>query len=920
MYADKQNSEGQITRVFFEIDNALQDWCHTPENVLLFDTKFGTNRYGLKLGLFCTVATSGQTIILAACLLQHEDEESFIWAFELVMDLLRKPPVAFFTDGDVSIEAAIKALSAPGACLHGVKHFLCIFHLFKNFYEKVHPSFRGDKDGWREAAKLFWSLAKETDVSSQGTFDEDFDTFESYVLTNMHVLENSEPRQKCVRFLTSLRSRKEKWAYRFCMASFTAGVHSTARAESKNAKVKRLLTASSLLTRVATQLVEDNTACRTAQETSDLLRLLQDVANLGVTPPMVAAVQANITPYAYALLCAQGVQAVYYNAQKVQDASAGSSTDGAAAACEDCDAQWLVRRVRAEANDSPELRIDNDGNAHFSYEDDHGLTDSMPERTTTTRTCSCQFPSCFGLPCRHMLRVYFQLNMNAVDMNTISSKWHVKNRAQVEMATSALRMLPKPSAQAYGRTSSGHHTTLSPEDRQTSFMHEVHALRDLSRKGDAICGFLRQRMRNVLSEAQAFMLAHAQAAPTPANSSGVYWTPPPAHGGAGIPVQIAVEAVPDNFHSTGFFPYATATPVPGPMPPSAQARRPRAQSTAAPARNTTQGPASATAAVGRSTTGAQPGRISPTGSANARVPAQVPAASARASAQPLAAASAREARSTSATSVADAADLQPTGAPPGSQRATTPLPTAARAQGVSAPPVAPTGAEEREDPAAPLQPDMQATHVRVSRASYAARSLLEQGDANAWHVRSHLKATLQRQFGNTLSSLTESYRNHLLLRMLRVGGFGGPQTLSLLPTTRLKQMVLEDTVAPEDGEQPTGTGEYTFPYQDNNATQPLGGSRNIVIDAQACEHGFSPAASATSAAASATGETRGVQRRPASNSWPGAKLDRKGPPTFPNPALSRNRTNNRKRPASGPMASPGGGRGKRKATTPGHGR
>ena len=914
MYADKQNSEGQITRVFFEIDNALQDWCHTPENVLLFDTKFGTNRYGLKLGLFCTVATSGQTIILAACLLQHEDEESFVWAFELVMDLLRKPPVAFFTDGDISIEAAIKVLSAPGACLHGVKHLLCIFHLFKNFYEKVHPSFRGDKEGWQEAANLFWSLAKQTDVSSQDAFDDDFDEFESYVLQNMHVIEGSEPRQKCVRFLTSLRSRKEKWAYRFCMSSFTAGVHSTARAESKNAKVKRLLTASSLLTRVATQLVEDNTACRTAQETSDLVRLLQDVASLGVTPPMVAAVQNKVTPYAYALLRAQATQAVFYNAQKVQESSAGSATDGAAAACEDCDAQWLVRRVRPDAKESPELRFDADGNAHFSYEDDHGLTDTMPERTTTIRTCSCQFPSCFGLPCRHMLRLYFQQNVNEVHMETINSKWHRKTTAQVEMAASALRMLPKPSARAYGRSASGHHASLSPEDRSTAFMHEVHALRDLSRKGDAICAFLRQRMRNVLLEAQAFMNVHGQAAPTTAHAGGVYWTPPPAHGGGGIPVQIPLQAVPAGFHATGMFPWATAAPVPGPLPPSAPSAAPSAQHIATPA------------AAARSTTGSQSGQPRTTPSANARPRAatQPTAASARASTQTPASAVAVEAQSTSATSVpvpqrpstdcAAAADHHRTGAPPRSQRAATPLPTAATAQGVSGPTVAPTGAGDAEDPAVPLQPDMQATHVRVSRTSYAARSLLEQGDANAWHVRSHLKATLQRQFGNTLSSLTESYRNHLLLRMLRVGGFGGPQTLSLLPTTRLKQMVLEDTVAPDDGEQPTGTGEYTFPYQDNNATQPLGGPRNIDIDAQACEHGFSPAASATSAAASATGETRGVQRRPASNSWPGARLDRKDRPTFPNPALSRNRSNNRKRPFGGPTGTPKGKGGKRKAT------
>jgi hypothetical protein len=36
-----------------------------------------------------------------------------------------------------------------------------------------------------------------------------------------------------------------------------------------------------------------------------------------------------------------------------------------------------------------------------------GLTEYIPHQTTLT-TCSCQYPNCFGLPCRHIIRRVFE--------------------------------------------------------------------------------------------------------------------------------------------------------------------------------------------------------------------------------------------------------------------------------------------------------------------------------------------------------------------------------------------------------------------------------------------------------------------------------------------------------------------------------
>ena len=42
-------------------------------------------------------------------------------------------------------------------------HLLCIFHLWKNFYKHIKPLFVSEQEKWREAAYMWWLIAKEND-------------------------------------------------------------------------------------------------------------------------------------------------------------------------------------------------------------------------------------------------------------------------------------------------------------------------------------------------------------------------------------------------------------------------------------------------------------------------------------------------------------------------------------------------------------------------------------------------------------------------------------------------------------------------------------------------------------------------------------------------------------------------------------
>ena len=85
------------------------------------------------------------------------DEESFRWGFNVFKKNLGESPSIIFTDSDSAMKAAIAA-EWPEAI-----HRLCIFHLFKNFYEHCRKVFAGRELEWSNIARRWWRLCKKSD-------------------------------------------------------------------------------------------------------------------------------------------------------------------------------------------------------------------------------------------------------------------------------------------------------------------------------------------------------------------------------------------------------------------------------------------------------------------------------------------------------------------------------------------------------------------------------------------------------------------------------------------------------------------------------------------------------------------------------------------------------------------------------------
>jgi hypothetical protein len=186
---------------------------------LLFDITFGTNARGLKLGAFTTVGPDGSTRILAAVMTLREDTASFTWAFETFLEIFKKMPTVFITDGDHAIAAAARKVFS---CLHQ----LCIYHFSLTFAVNIAPALGGvHSDLYKRAQSSFWQIALNTDANSREDWSLEWGRLESVLESATTTTEKAIEAAR--EWLKKADERKKRWAYRFTWGSYGAGQNTT---------------------------------------------------------------------------------------------------------------------------------------------------------------------------------------------------------------------------------------------------------------------------------------------------------------------------------------------------------------------------------------------------------------------------------------------------------------------------------------------------------------------------------------------------------------------------------------------------------------------------------------------------------------------------------------------------------------------
>ena len=541
MYWSSYSSEdNELTRVFFELDGCKEEWARCENDVILFDTKFGTNAYGMKLGLFVCVSCTGRTVVLAVVLIMNEDVNSFGWSFDRLADCLRRPPSAFFTDGCLRMDRAIRNRQVDGGWLQHTTHLLCVFHLSKNFHKHLRPLFGADKEEWKRCLNLFWRIAKDTDHRRQGDFDADFKEIEDMIQARAGASDQpqvedvddqleelcgdggvTDAATKRMRWLHNLKVRKKKWAYRFTMEIFTAGCHSTARGESANSMMATLLENNKLITKLAELIIMHNVQSRRKGEIEQVALFNAHAKQLEPLP-VVKSLHQKISEYAYHIVLAQCAQAMQYELAELSADEAQLHAPTPLAGTAEQARVYRVQRIQPVQSQPSGFVVDEHGfMCKFDHAFEYGLQPSGKDRITHLTGCSCQFSRCFGLPCRHMIRAYVQAGVHAFPVGLIHPKWLEVTDSVIIMRTQQLMTIPRPCQRATMRSS----TSLTQEDMRALLLQDFQSILHLVDNDStfAYCRAQALTLRNLLLSGRAPV---SQAPPLPPSH---FAYAPPSH-------------------------------------------------------------------------------------------------------------------------------------------------------------------------------------------------------------------------------------------------------------------------------------------------------------------------------------------------------------------------------------------------------
>jgi hypothetical protein len=413
-YKFSLDSDGRLENAFFVMDGAMEIYAAGGRcNVLVFDTKHGTNTHKLKLGCFTTVAPSGATKVLAASLVASESEKSFAWVFECLLEAFRIPPAVIFTDSDPGMAAAIARI------LVATLHFLCTWHLSKNALTHIKPALFSSPAGCDAFMSDWWTICMRSDTSCTGSFDSEW----AALLSPIRNGPPSDGRTAALDWLDSLYQRRKQWAARFTWAMLTLAIHSSQRGEAVHSAVDRFCSASMLLTNLLERLDAYGENVDVRAETRDTLRCLRLLQReqLQSVPPIISSFARIVTPYAVTLLQAQWQQSLHYTVEVQQNDVYLVKRISSAAAAAAVSAALSVQDQAADAGDGV------GGTPAFSA-----------ARTTSLAMCSCQFPSSTGLACRHQLAIAAHLQMHDASRLVTAQHWQLLDD---EQRASLLRQL-----------------------------------------------------------------------------------------------------------------------------------------------------------------------------------------------------------------------------------------------------------------------------------------------------------------------------------------------------------------------------------------------------------------------------------------------------------------------------------------------
>ncbi|KAL6193940.1 hypothetical protein ACLB2K_035024 [Fragaria x ananassa] len=212
VYRMESDEEKKVTRCFWADSRSRRAYSFYGD-VVIFDTTYNTNRYGMIFAPLTGVNNHGQTIIFACGFLNDETTDSFVWLFKEFLNVMPgNAPKMIITDQDPTMTKAISE------ALPHTFHRYCSWHILNKFSEKL------DAIKYRDHYQDFHSC-----IWNSSSADE-FDSRWNELIEKSGLSDN--------KWLKSIYEIRSSWIPAHVNHCFSAGMSSSQRAESQHSFFK----------------------------------------------------------------------------------------------------------------------------------------------------------------------------------------------------------------------------------------------------------------------------------------------------------------------------------------------------------------------------------------------------------------------------------------------------------------------------------------------------------------------------------------------------------------------------------------------------------------------------------------------------------------------------------------------------------
>ncbi|KAL2894396.1 Protein FAR-RED IMPAIRED RESPONSE 1 [Bienertia sinuspersici] len=383
MVADNQNfyhryrldDDGNLKDVMW-VDARCRAAYEEFRDVVSFDSTYLTNKSELPFTNFVGVNHHGQTILLGCALVSHEDVETFTWLFSTwLLCMNGKAPGGILTDQDAAMRKALSVVMPQS------RHRWCIWHILKKFSEKL-GMYSNYKDFKSELLHAIYDSFTEKEFEKNWT---------SVIM--MYELQENQ-------WLSGLFDEREMWVPAYMRHLFWAGMKTTQRSESIHSFFDGYVNKTARL-------------CEFPQQYSYAMEVRANEEK---------EADANCWKYTRKLLTAFPFEAQFrdvYTDAKFKEVQV------------QCSRVLYVTPL--------EKRVVGDNVVHHLLEDIVYTRTKKKRKEIATmkrRTycvwfdtashdsgCECKHFECYGIMCRHLIKVYYMYNVEHVPPKFILRRW-----------------------------------------------------------------------------------------------------------------------------------------------------------------------------------------------------------------------------------------------------------------------------------------------------------------------------------------------------------------------------------------------------------------------------------------------------------------------------------------------------------------